>query len=55
MDGESIDVQNEKFDVVISRAGLIFFPDQDRSMAQQVAVLNPGERIGALVYATPQE
>ncbi len=45
----------EKFDAVISRVGLIFFPDQDRSVAQQVAALKPGGRVGALVYATAQE
>lgn len=55
MDGETIDVGDETFDAVISRVGLIFFPDQDRSMAQQVAALKSGGRVGALVYATGQE
>lgn len=55
MDGEDLDVEEATFDAVISRVGLIFFPDQDRAMAQQVAALKPGGRLGALVYATPQE
>lgn len=55
MDGEAIDVGGDLFDAVISRVGLIFFPDQDRSMATQVAALKPGGWVGALVYATPEE
>lgn len=55
MDGENIKVNGELFDAVISRVGLIFFPDQDRSMLSQVAALRPGGTVGALVYATPQE
>jgi len=55
MDGENIDMGDAKFDAVISRVGLIFFPDQDRAMAAQISALKPGGRVGALVYATPQE
>lgn len=55
MDGENIDVGDGLFDAVISRVGLIFFPDQDRSVTTQVAALKPGGWVGALVYATPEE
>lgn len=55
MDGEAIDVNGDPFDVVLSRVGLIFFPDQLGSVRSQMAALKPGGRVGALVYATPQE
>ena len=54
MDGEDIAVDGE-FDAVISRVGLIFFPDQLGSVRAQRAVLKPGGCVGALVYATPAE
>ena len=55
MDGEAIDVNGDPFDVVLSRVGLIFFPDQLGSVRSQMAALKPGGRVGALVYATPEE
>ena len=55
MDGEAIDVDGDPFDVVLSRVGLIFFPDQLGSVRSQMAALKPGGRVGALVYATPEE
>ncbi len=55
MDGEAINLNGDPFDVVLSRVGLIFFPDQLRSVRSQMAGLKPGGRVGALVYATPQE
>jgi len=55
MDGEAIDVNGDPFDVVLSRVSLIFFPDQRGSVRSQMAALKPGGRVGALVYATPQE
>ena len=55
MDGEAIDMTGDPFDVVLSPVGLIFFPDQRGSVQSQMAALKPGGRVGALVYATPQE
>ncbi|SEW04951.1 ubiE/COQ5 methyltransferase family protein [Aliiroseovarius sediminilitoris] len=55
MDGENISVDGPLFDAVISRVGLIFFPDQERSMNSQIDALKSGGTVGALVYATPQE
>ncbi|MGI3168496.1 class I SAM-dependent methyltransferase [Pseudooceanicola sp. C21-150M6] len=55
MDGEAIEVSGDPFDVVLSRVGLIFFPDQLGSVRSQMAALKPGGRVGALVYATPEE
>ena len=51
MDGEALDVEPERYDLVISRLGLIFFPDQQESLRQQVAALKAGGRIGVLAYA----
>lgn len=55
MDGEELAIGLRRFDAVISRVGLIFFPDQAKSMRTQVAALRSGGSVGALVYATPQE
>ena len=46
MDGENISVDGPLFDAVISRVGLIFFPDQERSMNSQIEAL---DRVGLLV------
>jgi ubiquinone/menaquinone biosynthesis C-methylase UbiE len=32
MDGENLDVADGSFDAVISRLGLIYFPDQQRAL-----------------------
>ena len=55
MDGEDLTVDNDAFDAVISRVGLIFFPNQLGSVRAQRAVLKPGGCVGALVYATPAD
>ena len=55
MDGEDLTVEKDSFDAVISRVGLIFFPNQLGSVQAQRAVLKPGGFVGALVYATPAE
>ena len=55
MDGEDIAVGEDAFDAVLSRVGLIFFPDQLGSVRAQRAALKPGGYVGALVYATPAE
>ena len=55
MDGEHLDLPDESFDVVISRVGLIYFPDQQRALAEIRRVLKPGGRIAAIVYSTPDK
>ncbi|MFY2823814.1 class I SAM-dependent methyltransferase [Ruegeria sp. MALMAid1280] len=55
MDGERPETGKHQYDAVISRVGLIYFPDQIGSVRKQMAALKPGGRVGALVYATPQE
>lgn len=55
MDGEALDaLPAESFDAVISRVGLIYFPDQQKALAGMKRALKPGGRIGAIVYSTPQ-
>src|SRR5207244_3391211 len=55
LDGEQLDVPPASFDAVISRVGLIYFPDQHRALAGMRAALVPGGRIGAIVYATADQ
>ena len=52
-DGEDLQVPPASFDVVISRLGLIYFPDQQRALAGMRDALKPGGRVAAIVYSTP--
>jgi SAM-dependent methyltransferase len=54
MDGERLEIEGEPFDAVISRVGLIYFPDQLGAVEAQVRALRPGGRVGAIVYSTPE-
>lgn len=55
LDGEALDVlPADSFDAVISRVGLIYFPDQQRALAGMKRALKPGGRVGAIVYSTPE-
>lgn len=54
MDGENIDVPEASFDAVISRVGLIYFPDQQKALQGMKRALRPGGKIGAIVYSTPE-
>ncbi|MGH9011305.1 MAG: class I SAM-dependent methyltransferase, partial [Acidimicrobiia bacterium] len=52
-DGEHLDELGEAtFDAVISRVGLIYFPDQHRALTGMARVLRPGGRFAAVVYST---
>jgi SAM-dependent methyltransferase len=52
LDGESLDVDESGFDAVISRVGLIYFPDQQAALTGMHRALRPGGRIAAVVYST---
>lgn len=54
MDGEILELPDESFDIVTSRVGLIYFPDQQGALAETRRVLKPGGRVGAIVYTTPE-
>ena len=50
MDGEHLDLPDASFDVVMSRVGLIYFPDQQQALREMRRVLVPGGRVAAIVY-----
>ena len=54
MDGEEIAVDERIYDAVISRVGLIYFPDQQRALHRMLRALRPGGRVSAIVYSTPE-
>jgi SAM-dependent methyltransferase len=51
-DGEALGVPADSFDAVISRVGLIYFPDQQAALAGMLDALRPGGRVAAIVYST---
>lgn len=55
VDGEMLDeLPAGTFDAVISRVGLIYFPNQQKALGGMMHVLRPGGRVGVIVYSTPQ-
>ena len=54
MDGENMTLDDETFDAVISRVGLIYFPDQQKALKEMMRMLKPGGKIAAIVYSTPE-
>jgi len=52
MDGENLTLPDNSFDTIISRVGLIFFPDQQKALNEALRVLKPGGYFGAIVYST---
>lgn len=54
LDGEALTaLPAGGFDAVISRLGVIYFPDRAAALAGMRQVLAPGGRIGLVVYSTP--
>jgi ubiquinone/menaquinone biosynthesis C-methylase UbiE len=52
MDGENLTLPDNSFDAVISRVGLIFFPDQQKALKEMLRVVKPGGYVTAIVYST---
>ncbi|MCG6965970.1 MAG: class I SAM-dependent methyltransferase [Chromatiaceae bacterium] len=53
LDGECCDeLEPGSFDVVVSRVGLIYFPDQQRALRGMYRALRPGGKVAAIVYST---
>jgi ubiquinone/menaquinone biosynthesis C-methylase UbiE len=52
MDGENLTLPDDSFDTVISRVGLIYFPDQQKALGEMKRVLKPGGYVAAIVYST---
>lgn len=55
MDGENLTAPDNAFDTVISRVGLIYFPDQQKALREMLRVLKPGAKLAAIVYSTPEK
>ena len=56
LDGENLtELEPESFDAVISRVGMIYFPDQQRALHGMNHVLKPGGKVAAMVYSTPEK
>lgn len=55
MGGENLTLEEGKFDAVISRVGLIYFPDQHRALKEMLRVLKLGGKVAAIVYSTPEK
>ena len=55
MDGENLTIDDASFDAVISRVGLIYFPDQQKALREMLRVLKPGGKAAAIVYSTPDK
>jgi SAM-dependent methyltransferase len=55
LDGEGLDsLEAGSFDSVISRVGLIYFPDQQAALGGMRRALRDGGRIAAVVYSTAE-
>ncbi|HVG87560.1 MAG TPA: class I SAM-dependent methyltransferase [Gaiellales bacterium] len=52
LDGEELTGEHGAFDAVISRVGLIYFPDQQAALTSMREALRPGGRLSAVVYST---
>lgn len=56
LDGERLsEFEAEPFDAVISRVGLIYFPNQQRALQGMKQQLRDGGRVGAMVYSTAEK
>lgn len=55
LDGEAVHtLEPACFDAVVSRVGLIYFPDQQRALRGMRSVLRSGGRVSTVVYSTPE-
>jgi len=54
MDGENLELPDNSFDAVVSRVGLIYFPDQNKALTGMRRALKRGGRVGAITYSTPE-
>jgi ubiquinone/menaquinone biosynthesis C-methylase UbiE len=56
LDGEHLtDLPEGSFDAVISRVGMIYFPDQQRALAGMAHALKKGGKVAAMVYSTAEK
>jgi SAM-dependent methyltransferase len=55
MDAEHLELGDGRFDAVISRLGLMYFPNWQQALREIYRVLKPGGRIAAIVFTIPQD
>lgn len=56
LDGEALsELQTEPFDAVISRVGLIYFPNQQKALSGMRHHLKDGGKVAAMVYSTAEK
>ncbi|PHS17068.1 MAG: methyltransferase type 11 [Kangiella sp.] len=56
LDGERLgELAGQEFDAVISRVGLIYFPDQQKALKGMKDSLRDGGKISVMVYSTPDK
>lgn len=56
LDGENLtDLEAGAFDAVISRVGMIYFPDQQRALAGMKHTLKEGGKVAAMVYSIAEK
>jgi SAM-dependent methyltransferase len=51
VDAEQLGIEPGSFDAVVSRLGVMYFPDKPRALAEQHRALRPGGRVGAIVFS----
>ena len=55
MDAQSLDIDAESFDAVISRFGLMLIPDPNKALTEIRRVLRRGGKVAAIVFSTPDQ
>ena len=52
LDGEDLEFADATFDAILSRLGLIYFPEPQRGLAEMRRVLRPGGRAAILAFSS---
>ncbi len=53
-DGQGLQIEDARFDVVVCRLGLMFFADPLQGLREMVRVLKPGGKVCTMVFGAPQ-
>ena len=55
MDGQSLDLENDSFDIAGSQFGVMLFPDLPRGLSELVRVTKPGGCVVLVTMGSPEE